>query len=724
MFMPKAYEGTKPYIFVSYAHLDSDRVLPIIHALQNRGFRVWYDAGIEAGTEWPEYIATRLDGCTCFLAFVSKNAADSHNCRREINFAIELRKDPLTIYLEDVELTRGMRMQLGTLQAMFYNRHSNMDTFLDALVSSRMLAPCKGAEPATNAPNPTACAYTPHADPEQLFADGYRSEAAGDYQKAFDSYKKAAELGHSDALGALGTMYTTGNGPARHTNEVVKRLRMEAEKGHIMSQLALGIMYYDGKGVPQDLAESVKWYRMAAENGLIPAQLQLANLYWMQAQFSQLDSSAFSLALANMSPPQAQLARNIRNQLSSTVNGYSEAIKFYRMAAENGSADAQLTLGNLFFQGTGVTKDYSEAMKWYRLAAQQGQGGAQCMLGHMYAMGLGVTQNSDESARWYSMAAMWCQTAALYGNVDAQYHLAYIYDRGYGVLPNQNEAVRWYRTAAENGHPMAQFELGFNYRFGFGIIAKDDYEAVKWFRMAAQNGNAHAQNLLASMYQRGEGTVKDWAEAAKWYRMAAQNGHPDAPERLGYLYEYGDLSLEKNYAEAAKWYLKAADNGHTYSLVQLGRLYYFGGPGLKQDYSQAAAFYRMAAEKGDGYGQCSLAEMYADGKGVEKDGALALHWFRKSADRGNTSGQEGMGRCYEEGLGVPIDLETALEWYEMADSQYDIDRVKKAIEANAAAKAQMTYWCFNCGRSFNASKTEGAFTAKCPHCGGLGWKSE
>lgn len=569
MFMPKAYEGQEPYIFVSYAHLDSDRVLPIIQALQNRGFRVWYDAGIEAGTEWPEYIATRLDDCTCFLALISKNAADSHNCRWEINFAIELRKNPLTIYLEDVELSRGMRMQLGTLQAMFYNRHNSMDAFLDALVSSRMLAPCKGAAPAINTPNPTTCTYIPPADPDQLFADGYRSEAAGDYQKAFDSYKIAAELGHSDALAALGTMYATGNGPARHTNEVVKRLRMEAEKGHIMSQLALGIMYYDGKGVPQDLAESVKWYRMVAENGLIPGQLQLANLYWMQAQLSQLDSSAFSLALANMSPPQAQLARNIRNQLGSTVNGYSEAIKFYRMAAQNGSAEAQLALGNIYFQGAGVPQNPTEA--------------------------------------------------------------------------------------------------------------------------------------------------------AKWYRMAAQNGHPDAPEQLGSLYKYGDLSLEKNYAEAAKWYLKAADNGDTISLVNVGYLYHSGGPGLKQDYSQAAAFFRMAAEKGDGYGQCNLARMYADGEGVEKNGALALHWFRKSADQGNTFGQDGMGRCYEEGLGVPIDLETAQKWYEKADSKYKIDRVKKAIEANAAAKAQITYWCFNCGRSFNASKTEGAFTAKCPHCGGLGW---
>ena len=117
--------SVQPYIFISYAHADSERVFPIITALQERGYRVWYDAGIEAGTEWPEYIAEHLDGCAAFLAFISEGSMNSHNCRREINFAIELGKDPLVVYLEYVELSLGMRMQLGSLQAMYRTRHDS-----------------------------------------------------------------------------------------------------------------------------------------------------------------------------------------------------------------------------------------------------------------------------------------------------------------------------------------------------------------------------------------------------------------------------------------------------------------------------------------------------------------------------------------------------------------------------------------------------------------------
>ena len=141
---PIAYEGKEPYIFVSYAHLDSEIVIPIISALQAKGFRVWYDSGIEPGTEWPEYIAEHLNDCTCFVAFMSNNAAASHNCRREINFAIELRKEPLVVYLEeDVKKTLGMRMQLHTVQAMYFTRHKSMASFVQEIARSQMLAPCR-----------------------------------------------------------------------------------------------------------------------------------------------------------------------------------------------------------------------------------------------------------------------------------------------------------------------------------------------------------------------------------------------------------------------------------------------------------------------------------------------------------------------------------------------------------------------------------------------------
>ena len=51
---------------------------------------------------------------------------------------------------------------------------------------------------------------------------------------------------------------------------------------------------------------------------------------------------------------------------------YAEAVKWYRLAAEQGDADAQYNLGVMYDNGQGVPQDYAEAVKWYRLAAEQG----------------------------------------------------------------------------------------------------------------------------------------------------------------------------------------------------------------------------------------------------------------------------------------------------------------------------------------------------------------
>ena len=66
---------------------------------------------------------------------------------------------------------------------------------------------------------------------------------------------------------------------------------------------------------------------------------------------------------------------------------YAEAIKWFRLAAVQGDADAQYSLGRRYYNGEGVAKDYAEAAKWFRLGAEQGHAGAQYALGVMFNLG-------------------------------------------------------------------------------------------------------------------------------------------------------------------------------------------------------------------------------------------------------------------------------------------------------------------------------------------------
>ena len=112
------YEGRDPYIFVSYAHADSESVLPVLSELQSRGHRLWYDAGLVAGSEWPEYIAEHLQRASLVICFVSNAYIASANCRREMHYALSKHIPTLNIFLEKTRLTPGMEMQIGNCFAL------------------------------------------------------------------------------------------------------------------------------------------------------------------------------------------------------------------------------------------------------------------------------------------------------------------------------------------------------------------------------------------------------------------------------------------------------------------------------------------------------------------------------------------------------------------------------------------------------------------------------
>lgn len=121
----KPYEGEQPYIFISYAHADAARVMPIAADLHDRGFRVWYDEGIAAGSEWTESIAQHLSGAALMIGFVSPAYIASANCRREMNFAVQRKIHLINIFLERTELTPGLELQVGGIWALMkYEFHS------------------------------------------------------------------------------------------------------------------------------------------------------------------------------------------------------------------------------------------------------------------------------------------------------------------------------------------------------------------------------------------------------------------------------------------------------------------------------------------------------------------------------------------------------------------------------------------------------------------------
>ncbi len=140
----RPYEGADNYIFVSYCHQDKKEIYPIIERLARDGYRIWYDEGIDPGADWPEVIADHLSRCALCIAFLSDNALNSHNCRREINFTLLKRKPLISVAIENISMSPGMQMQLSSAQSIAKVGMTD-DEFFATLYRSPLLSSSMGA---------------------------------------------------------------------------------------------------------------------------------------------------------------------------------------------------------------------------------------------------------------------------------------------------------------------------------------------------------------------------------------------------------------------------------------------------------------------------------------------------------------------------------------------------------------------------------------------------
>lgn len=138
------YNGSQPFIFISYSHKDKKRVYPIIDALRQRGMRVWYDEELEGGHHWDRGIAEHLASCAHVLCFITKNFVVSENCLNEAYMAYTENKGPIFACLEDVDLPPEMRLNYNRVHKYPLKDYPSWDEFVDRIALTEALRPCCG----------------------------------------------------------------------------------------------------------------------------------------------------------------------------------------------------------------------------------------------------------------------------------------------------------------------------------------------------------------------------------------------------------------------------------------------------------------------------------------------------------------------------------------------------------------------------------------------------
>jgi hypothetical protein len=101
---------------------------------------------------------------------------------------------------------------------------------------------------------------------------------------------------------------------------------------------------------------------------------------------------------------QAQWELGFLHETHKEAPDFSQALKWYRLAANSGHPRAQAAIGGFYYKGKGVAKDYAEALKWLKKAEEAGSSHA-ALLGEIYLQGgYGIEQDKAEAFYWCSIA--------------------------------------------------------------------------------------------------------------------------------------------------------------------------------------------------------------------------------------------------------------------------------------------------------------------------------
>jgi tetratricopeptide (TPR) repeat protein len=106
-----------PYVFISYASADRERVLPVVDRLEQAGVSVWIDReGIHGGANYALEIAEAIEGATAVMLMCSPASLASRNVKQEIALAWRFERPYLPLLLDPVEIPKDVAYWLEASQ--------------------------------------------------------------------------------------------------------------------------------------------------------------------------------------------------------------------------------------------------------------------------------------------------------------------------------------------------------------------------------------------------------------------------------------------------------------------------------------------------------------------------------------------------------------------------------------------------------------------------------
>lgn len=284
-----------------------------------------------------------------------------------------------------------------------------------------------------------------------LLGERYKNGMNGyekDQVKAFELFRRAADLGDKEAMKLLADCYVVGEGVEKNETKAFEWLKKAVDLGLEAGLPNLGRHYYIGAGVPMDQNEAVKCWEKSVQAGSVIGALKLIDQVVgdVKKNVRKAEEDIIEKAIDLITQ---EMHRHPENPTLRTIlarylhqfgkdNEKKEAIKLLQGLSDT---EAKFTLATILW-AEGKKED---AVPLLRVLAGLGHVSSMFMLGKYFSM-LGGDANLVEAAKFFKLASK-------EGDVRAHYALQYMYELGMGVEKNKEESNRLKELCAKANFP-------------------------------------------------------------------------------------------------------------------------------------------------------------------------------------------------------------------------------------------------------------------------------
>lgn len=433
------------------------------------------------------------------------------------------------------------------------------------------------------------------------------------FSKAAKYFLRAEDLGDPTARkGFLGLANTLKNLPKRQRKIQAQKLsqiyQQDAERGGTQSFMIRAEVY----AIEKDDGKAMEYYLKAAHQGDAQAYSKAYDYYCMV--YAIVTDSITRLARCveavekeeeNSNPHAAYMRAEL------LLKDFRRQMECYTKAAKWGHPEAWTAAGNCYVETMKrdrVSREHKVAfaplLAHYRECAEQGDEAHYLNIADMYKKGIGDDPDKENLTEWYGKEVACLSRLAGAGD-DKAYQEALSLSEGLvkeSFAPDQR--LRIFKPLfelnfqkAKEGPPLAQLNVGFDYKWGRGVVSDIEQAAVWFLKIKAEEDLSLYNTAHSSFYKLYDSSRNDLDDLKKlfpFYLAEATTGDHNAQYIVGKMY-LKQRGVEKDDEEARKWFEKALENVNK-AAYRLGRLCELKST---PDIERAFAYYKQGkSEKG------------------------------------------------------------------------------------------------------------------------------